>query len=198
MIHIRPDGRRVTKADHLYQRDRGHKAPGAPCSLCGRHVSEHPSRLERDFDAAVLAAGLQDGMVRELAFARDRLGRQWRFDRAWPALLIAVELDGGVRMAQGGHTTQADRDKFNAAGLLGWQVLTFEPYHLRLGLTVAQLRAAIAIRQAAPAQRQLMRVALRPEWFPTASERKAALQEVRRRGGVSQRISRRSDPPRTP
>ena len=54
--------------------------------------------------------------------------RRWRFDLAWPALLLAVEVDGGTWVS-GRHTRGAgyerDCEKLNAAVLLGWRVLRF-------------------------------------------------------------------------
>lgn len=56
--------------------------------------------------------------------------RRWRFDFAWPAIKLAVEIQGGgMGGRMGGHQTakgmQNDCDKNNAAILLGWRVLTF-------------------------------------------------------------------------
>lgn len=52
--------------------------------------------------------------------------RKWRFDRAWPAYLVAVEIDGGQWLKRGGrHNTDKDRWKLNEAAALGWRVLRF-------------------------------------------------------------------------
>lgn len=52
--------------------------------------------------------------------------RRWRFDLAWPARLVAVEVDGGT-WAGGRHTTgtgiEADAEKFSTAAAWGWRVL---------------------------------------------------------------------------
>lgn len=52
--------------------------------------------------------------------------RRWRFDFAWPARMVAVEIDGG-RWAPGGgwHAGDEDREKLSAAAALGWRVLRF-------------------------------------------------------------------------
>ena len=54
--------------------------------------------------------------------------RKWRFDFAWPAYRVAVEVDGGI-FSGGRHSTgpglAADHEKRNAAIELGWRVLVF-------------------------------------------------------------------------
>jgi very-short-patch-repair endonuclease len=52
--------------------------------------------------------------------------RKFRFDFAWPAYKVAVEVEGGV-YTNGRHTTgkgfTADCEKYNEAACLGWRVL---------------------------------------------------------------------------
>lgn len=52
--------------------------------------------------------------------------RKWRFDFAWPAQKMAVEIEGGTWI-QGRHTRgagfQDDCEKYAEALLLGWRVL---------------------------------------------------------------------------
>jgi hypothetical protein len=51
--------------------------------------------------------------------------RRWKFDFAWPHLMIAAEVEGGV-FIRGRHTTGkgfvADCEKYNEATALGWSV----------------------------------------------------------------------------
>ena len=65
--------------------------------------------------------------VEEHRFALS-IGRQWRFDFAWPDRMLAVEIDGGA-FSGGRHTRGAgfveDCRKLTAATLLGWRVLRF-------------------------------------------------------------------------
>lgn len=63
--------------------------------------------------------------------ARFHPSRRWRFDFSWKAARVAVECDGG-QFAHGGgrHATDADRDKLNHAGALGWRVLRFSPQQI--------------------------------------------------------------------
>jgi hypothetical protein len=62
--------------------------------------------------------------------------RKWRFDLAWPDLLIAVEIEGGIWVG-GRHVRgegyEADCEKYNEAQLAGWMVLRFTPGMLKGG-----------------------------------------------------------------
>lgn len=52
--------------------------------------------------------------------------RKWRFDLCWPALKLAVEVEGGS-WVNGAHTRgkhfEADCEKYNEAAILGWRIL---------------------------------------------------------------------------
>ncbi|MHB8815020.1 MAG: hypothetical protein ACYDAE_17350 [Steroidobacteraceae bacterium] len=72
---------------------------------------------------------------RQWRFAK-AVGRQWRFDFAWPTLKLAVEIDGvvvrkihGELVVSGRHATiggiRDDNEKINSAIMLGWSVLRF-------------------------------------------------------------------------
>lgn len=71
----------------------------------------------------------------ELKFAEKEMGRGWRFDFAWPDAFVAVEIDGGNRLATidkngnpvavGRHTLDSDYEKRNAAVGLGWNLFCF-------------------------------------------------------------------------
>jgi hypothetical protein len=77
-------------------------------------------------DAWTQAGGLPD-LVPEYRFHPKR---KWRFDFAWPASRIAVEINGGV-WVQGRHNRGkgylADLEKMNAAQAAGWRVGQFTP-----------------------------------------------------------------------
>jgi very-short-patch-repair endonuclease len=89
-----------------------------------RGVKAPMSDLEIAFARALRLHGRDiPHAVRELRFAPPR---RWRFDWAWPAALVAVEIDGGQWAANGGrHNSDKDREKLNAAAALGWRVLRF-------------------------------------------------------------------------
>jgi very-short-patch-repair endonuclease len=59
--------------------------------------------------------------------------RKWRFDFAWPAQQVAVEIDGAT-WAHGRHVRgsgfASDCDKCNTATSMGWRVLRFTETNL--------------------------------------------------------------------
>jgi very-short-patch-repair endonuclease len=62
---------------------------------------------------------------REVRFS---LTRRWRFDFAWPAKKLAVEIEGGswkIGRHQRPQGFTADCEKYNSAVLSGWRVLRF-------------------------------------------------------------------------
>jgi len=62
--------------------------------------------------------------------------RRWRFDFAWPTLMVAAEAEGGTYV-QGRHTRGKgfadDCEKYNTAATRGWFVLRFPKEHIRDG-----------------------------------------------------------------
>jgi hypothetical protein len=101
-------------------------------------------------------------------------GRRWKFDLAYPAALVAAEVDGAV-WTQGRHTRGAgfisDCQKLNAANLDGWRVYRFTREMIESGEAVETLRLALETASA---------LADGPTG-PLAGQRRA-----RRRGGVQQ------------
>jgi very-short-patch-repair endonuclease len=74
--------------------------------------------------------------------------RRWRFDLAWPAERVAVEIEGG-RWVGGRHTRgagfEADMEKYNEAALLGWTVIRVTPGMVRDGRALAYVERALKI-----------------------------------------------------
>jgi hypothetical protein len=85
------------------------------------------------FPALCVAAGLP-APVAEYRFHPVRL---WRFDYAWPSVLVAVEQEGGI-WSGGAHARPAgierDIEKYNAATLLGWRILRYQPQDIALAI----------------------------------------------------------------
>ena len=104
------------------------------------------STLEATFDIGIKAWKLAQPQI-EFRF---HPSRKWRFDRAWPELSVAVEIDGGT-WTQGRHVSPVgyaeDCDKLNAAALLGWTVLRFTGEHVRQGQAFAVVAEALRVAQ---------------------------------------------------
>jgi hypothetical protein len=60
-------------------------------------------------------------------------GRRHRFDFAFPAQLVAVEIEGNAWHVKGGgkHMQDADLEKYNIAAWMGWRVFRYSPAMLR-------------------------------------------------------------------
>jgi len=117
---------------------RGFRSFSATDSHSERAVSRETtcrsrSSLERSWDFYATLHELPLG-EREHCFAKS-IGRRWRFDEAWPARKVAVELEGGV-YSGGRHVRpegfEKDCEKYNAAVSLGWRVLRFTTTALRM------------------------------------------------------------------
>lgn len=72
--------------------------------------------------------------------------RRWRFDWAWPAQKVALEVQGGL-FVQGRHARGAallkEHEKLNEAAALGWRVLFTTPKDLETCPTLDALRRAL-------------------------------------------------------
>lgn len=73
-------------------------------------------------------------------------GRRWRFDFAWPAAKVALEVEGGV-FSGGRHTRGkgflGDMEKYNRATVMGWKVLRCTPSTLCKTATLELLREVL-------------------------------------------------------
>lgn len=76
--------------------------------------------------------------------------RRWRFDFAWPAHKVAVEIEGGT-WSNGRHSRgegfEADCEKYNAAALLGWIVLRVTPRMVDDGRALRLIEQAIELQE---------------------------------------------------
>lgn len=98
--------------------------------------------MSSTFDAVLIAADLPLP-IGEHRFAPPR---RWKFDYAWPAARIALEIEGGT-WTEGRHVRgrgyEGDCEKYNEAALLGWCVLRVTSAMLRDGRALALLERAL-------------------------------------------------------
>lgn len=105
--------------------------------------------------------------VEQFMFARE-WGRLYRWDFAWPAQQLAVEVDGGRFMGRGGrgavmsrtaplgyHGSVDDNRKRNLANLLGWKLLIYSPEQIRSGEAITEIKLALEQSAGMPWQDRL-------------------------------------------
>lgn len=100
---------------------------------------------EREYRFAAMLIGLGPGL--RLRFAVTNL-KDWRFDFAWPAQMLAVEIEGGIWLrSKGRHTGGVgfteDCTKYNEAMLMGWRVLRVVGEWVRSGEALALIERAL-------------------------------------------------------
>ena len=109
-----------------------------------------PSGLEALLLLHMAVAGLPVP-EQQYPFARS-IGRRWRFDFCWPALMVACECDGGT-WTGGRHVSgsgyEADAVKLNEAALMGWLVLRFTRGMIESGVALEMVQRALSLRTAA-------------------------------------------------
>jgi hypothetical protein len=125
------------------------------------YFARRPARVVDPLRAAQLAAKREQaeatrrqfialcklrGLTPPIAEHRFHDSRDWRFDYAWPAERIALEVEGGV-WTGGRHTRgagfMADIEKYNAASTIGWRVLRTVPTLLLTYDTIELVRRAM-------------------------------------------------------
>lgn len=90
--------------------------------------------------------------VREFKAVPDR---KFRWDFAWPARMVLVEVQGGIYGARSAHTGASlarDFEKLNLASIWGYRTLMFGPPDLRgraLTTTVETIRRALGPKEEA-------------------------------------------------
>ena len=74
--------------------------------------------------------------------------RKWRFDLAWPASKLFLEVQGGI-FSGGRHNHGAamlkEWSKLNAATVLGWRPLFCQPTELCMAETAAMIKLALSV-----------------------------------------------------
>lgn len=101
--------------------------------------------------AAILSALAQSrGHPKPVAEYRFHPERMWRFDLAWPTLMVAFEKEGMAR--PGGKSRHATKDgyakdceKYNAAQLAGWVVIRGTARMIESGEAGVDLLAALEL-----------------------------------------------------
>jgi very-short-patch-repair endonuclease len=120
---------RLTEAEFERLRDRKAR----------RATTRTGTRWEDEFDRQLRVAGYAGRFVRELRFAPDR---RFRFDFAFVADNLAVEIDGAVHRIK--KRFSGDLEKGQLALLGGWRVLRVSPAEVRTGHALTLLRKLLS------------------------------------------------------
>jgi very-short-patch-repair endonuclease len=110
-----------------------------------------PRSSSTNWEAAWLGQMHAAGLPQPVREYRGIVGRQFRFDFAWPGIKLAAECEGGLfmRRQHGGHATplgiSRDIEKYNLAALQGWKVIRATSTQIRDGLAIQWLAAAHGI-----------------------------------------------------
>lgn len=134
---------------------KGFKAPGEvpadkPQEPKGKIISKHFSRKSKALDTiswTILKWSQEKGLtlMEEYRFHETR---KWRFDKALPEVMIAVEFEGGIYIPNGSHKNMdrfhRDTEKYNAATAMGWLVIRLTALNYNSLLT--ELNACYARR----------------------------------------------------
>lgn len=78
--------------------------------------------------------------IRSLRFDQER---RWRFDFAWPARMIAAEVESSTAAQKSAALYRNELEKYNTAALLGWRVFRFSPQDVKKGRALELLRLAL-------------------------------------------------------
>jgi very-short-patch-repair endonuclease len=119
---------KATRSSPRRRRTSAAAKPRATGSAIKKPPTSKPTRSKPELDlAAALRGAPVDDWLEEYRFHPTR---KWRFDFAWPAQKVAVEVEGGV-YGRGRHVRPAgfiaDCEKYNTAAHDGWLVLRFVP-----------------------------------------------------------------------
>ena len=107
-----------------------------------RKTHRAPSELEEGLALQIKGARLPEP-EREHRFHEERL---WRFDFAWPAQMVAAEVEGGT-WSGGRHVRgqgfENDCEKYNAAAEMDWKVFRFTAAMIQDGTALATLERVL-------------------------------------------------------
>jgi hypothetical protein len=98
--------------------------------------------------AIVLAWFAQNEIPSPLLEHKFALPRKWRFDFAWPAHKVALEVQGGIwnggRHSRGASLLK-EWEKLNQAAIQGWRILYCQPKDLCTTAMIETLEAALNV-----------------------------------------------------
>jgi very-short-patch-repair endonuclease len=102
--------------------------------------------MSSDAERAMLTMLKWAGLPEPMTEYRFHPSRKWRFDFAWEAPKVALEVEGGTWIS-GAHTRgrhfESDAEKYNEAALAGWKVLRVTTQMVDDGRAIAFIERAL-------------------------------------------------------
>lgn len=122
------------------------RAPAAPGATKRQRPAHWPTGVDSALEMALLTRLERHGLPLGDGQYRFVPGRLYRFDRAWPAHLVAVEIQGGL-WVNGAHSrgSGVERDcvKLSIAAAMGWRVLPISKAMIEDGQAVDLIARAL-------------------------------------------------------
>ena len=131
------------------QQQRKH-AQDAPGAAKRQRPAHWPTGVDSALEMALLTRLERHGLPLGEGQYRFVPGRLYRFDRAWPAQQVAVEIQGGL-WVDGAHSrgSGVERDcvKLSIAAALGWRVLPISKAMIESGQAIDLLATALGVTE---------------------------------------------------
>lgn len=109
---------------------------------------------QKDVPAGIAAQLVRNGLPEPRPEHRFHDTRKWRFDLAWPELMVAFEYEGGTWSRKSRHTSargyRDDAVKYSTAAILKWCVVRATADMVESGLAVDLITEALVSRGASP------------------------------------------------
>lgn len=112
-----------------------------------RHLAE--AGVESELELILLHRLERAGLPLGLPQYRFVPGRQYRFDRAWPEQMVAVEVQGGI-WTNGAHARgsgiERDAVKLSVGAATGWRVIVATRLMIESGIAVRLIAQALGVK----------------------------------------------------
>lgn len=121
-----------------------------------RRPAYWPPGVESELEMMLLTRLERAGLPTGVGQHRIVPGRQFTWDRCWISERVCVEIQGGVWMAKGGHTTgrgiERDCLKASMAAALGWRCLPVTRSMIEDGSAIELIAQALSAPASADQQ----------------------------------------------
>lgn len=147
LVEAQTSGREEQAKNKPQEGRTGPRAPKAVLESTRRQRPAHwPAGVDSELEMMLYVRLERAGLPLGVGQYRFVPGRLYRFDRAYPSQMVAVEIQGGV-WVNGAHSrgsgVQRDCLKLSLGAALGWRVLPVTREMIESGLAVELIRQAL-------------------------------------------------------